>query len=466
MNTGFDFSDFINDLRNNEEKKQMMESYESYFGPIGPDITKQIWYTEYVKGFEKFYPKEGIRVPEDLKQDFDWQLLFVLIVSSFSCEYRLEKPEENSNEGWRLLIKVTLNNDSEEESRNIEKSLDELWSFQIYRLYEIYTEEQISLQLEHAKDEDEWEAINNVRFEKIKKSLKIQKKRDKNDELVYHYTSISTFTELLKTNTLRASDLRFLNDKTEKIKWFNVFNKASDEVRRRISSKPNSEQLKEFLEKIGENINHYRSTECYIFCLSRLPDDKSQFQDYGDKSRGVSIGFNCESLIETLFEFNNIKDSEFVDGFLYGDVDYNEQALRVELIEKIDNLLEKCESFGKKTHEFFDSVSNMSSFNESCKKIFMRCQDAKDIKFQNEKEYRLYWMQESNNRYKKVGFFSRNNRIIPYIDLEFGNKSLPISEVIVGPDNKDEVVDNIKEVLKIMGYSNVNVKKSEIPYIS
>ena len=75
-------------------------------------------------------------------------------------------------------------------------------------------------------------------------------------------------------------------------------------------------------------------------------------------------------------------------------------------------------------------------------------------------------MQESNNRNKKIGLFSRNNRIIPYVDLEFGDEKLPISEIIVGPDNKIEVVENIKEVLLLLGYSNVNVKLSEIPYIS
>ena len=460
MNTGFNFSDFITELRNDDNKKHIIESYESCFGKIDPDIKKQIWYIEYVKGFEKFYPKEGVRAPEELQQEFDWKLLFVLVVSSFSSEYRLERPETDSNEGWRLWIKVT----SKEES--IEKSLDELWSFQIYRLFEIYTEEQINLQLLRAEGEDEWEAVNIERFEKIKKSLKQTKKPEK-DEIVYHYTSISTFTELLKTNTLRASDLRFLNDKTEKTKWFNVFDEASKEVSRKMSNQNGSAQKKEFLDKIGENIKHYRTTECYIFCLSRLPDDKSQFNDYGDKSKGVSIGFNRGKLMNILFKFNDAdEDTTFVKGMLHGNVEYDEQLLQNELISKIENLLEKCEKSGKNIQDFFDCVSNLNDFNKDCRRIFCRCQDAKDRRFQSEKEYRIYWMQESNNRNKKIGLFSRNNRIIPYVDLEFGDEKLPISEIIVGPDNKIEVVENIKEVLLLLGYSNVNVKLSEIPYIS
>ncbi len=460
ISTGFNFSDFITDLRNDDNKKHIIESYESHFGKIAPDIKKQIWYTEYVKGFEKFYPKEGVRAPEKLQQEFDWKLLFVLVVSSFSSEYRLERPETDSNEGWRLWIKVT------NEEKSIEKSLDELWSFQIYRLYEIYTEEQIKLQVLRAEDEDGWEAINNERYKKIQKSLQ-QTKKPKKEEIVYHYTSISTFTELLRTNTLRASDLRFLNDKTEKTKWFKVFDDASEEVRRKMSKQNDSEQKKDFLDKIGDNINHYRTTECYIFCLSKLPDDKSQFNDYGDKFKGVSIGFNREKLMQILFKVNDIdKDSTYVSGMLHGNVEYDEQLLQDELIVKIEKLLEKYEKSGKNIQDFFDCVSNLNDFNKDCREILCRCQDAKDGKFQSEKEYRIYWMQESNNRYKKIGLFSRNNRIIPYVDLEFGDEKLPISEIIVGPDNKTEVVENIKEVLLLLGYSNVNVKLSEIPYIS
>ena len=381
-------------------------------------------------------------------------------MSSFSSEYRLERPETDSNEGWRLWIKVT------NEEKSIEKSLDELWSFQIYRLYEIYTEEQIKLQVLRAEDEDGWEAINNERYKKIQKSLQ-QTKKPKKEEIVYHYTSISTFTELLRTNTLRASDLRFLNDKTEKTKWFKVFDDASEEVRRKMSKQNDSEQKKDFLDKIGDNINHYRTTECYIFCLSKLPDDKSQFNDYGDKFKGVSIGFNREKLMQILFKVNDIdKDSTYVSGMLHGNVEYDEQLLQDELIVKIEKLLEKYEKSGKNIQDFFDCVSNLNDFNKDCREILCRCQDAKDGKFQSEKEYRIYWMQESNNRYKKIGLFSRNNRIIPYVDLEFGDEKLPISEIIVGPDNKTEVVENIKEVLLLLGYSNVNVKLSEIPYIS
>ena len=75
-------------------------------------------------------------------------------------------------------------------------------------------------------------------------------------------------------------------------------------------------------------------------------------------------------------------------------------------------------------------------------------------------------MQESSNRSKDVGIFARNSRIIPFVNFDFKEGKLPISEIIIGPDNKPEVKTNIEAVLKLLGYSNVKVRLSDIPYTS
>jgi hypothetical protein len=72
----FDFQAFIEELREKPEKKQIVEKYESLFGAIQGDIKDQTWYTEYLTKFEPL-PYE---VPEELKDDFDRNLLEQLVI--------------------------------------------------------------------------------------------------------------------------------------------------------------------------------------------------------------------------------------------------------------------------------------------------------------------------------------------------------------------------------------------------
>lgn len=90
----FDFQAFIEELREKPEKKQIVEKYEKLFGPIQGEIKDQIRYKEYLS---KFLPME-YKAPEELKNDFDWDLLQQLVVGSFSSDYEIKKIESKDGE--------------------------------------------------------------------------------------------------------------------------------------------------------------------------------------------------------------------------------------------------------------------------------------------------------------------------------------------------------------------------------
>lgn len=96
----FDFQAFIEELREKPEKKQIVEKYEQLVGQIKWDIKDQEWYTEYLV---KFTPV-SYKVPEELKDDFDWDLLQQLVLGSFSSDYELKK--EKDQEEKELYIAV------------------------------------------------------------------------------------------------------------------------------------------------------------------------------------------------------------------------------------------------------------------------------------------------------------------------------------------------------------------------
>lgn len=167
----FNFQAFVGDLREKEDKKEIIEKYEKFFGSIEGDIRDQIWYKDYLSTFD-YLPYE---VPEELKAEFDWEVLLKLIAGSFSSRCKMKV--ENGN--------LTFNIEVRSEETIIDKNVGELWSFQILRLYEIYLEEQMNLQI--LIKEDEQEAI--IRQRSIKKDewnkhiISLQTQNDLNDIL-------------------------------------------------------------------------------------------------------------------------------------------------------------------------------------------------------------------------------------------------------------------------------------------
>ena len=155
----FDFPAFIEELKEKEDKKEIVEKYEKYFWKIQGDIKDQIWYTDYLSKFSF----QSYLTPEDLDDDFDWDMLQKLVVGSFSSDYELK--QDNKDGWWELYIAV------KSWDQSIVKTVSELWSFQILRLYEIYIEEQMNLQILMNDKEEWWErdALISERQVRVKK---------------------------------------------------------------------------------------------------------------------------------------------------------------------------------------------------------------------------------------------------------------------------------------------------------
>jgi len=163
----FDFHAFIEDLREKTDKKQIVEKYEKVFGPIAGGIKDQNRYTGYLSQFAVM----AYAVPEELKKDFDRDLLQQLVVASFSSDYELKKAKPE-NELKELYIAVKSGDQS------VVKTVSELRSFQVLRLYEIYIEEQMNLHALKHDDEKEKDAIDQEREMRKKKRKAIRETMD------------------------------------------------------------------------------------------------------------------------------------------------------------------------------------------------------------------------------------------------------------------------------------------------
>lgn len=140
----FDFNAFISELRENPEKKDIIEKYENALGEISWWLKDQVRFREYLINFKTM----SYAIPDELENDFDWDLLQQLVVGSFSSDYELKK--EDNKDQPELYIAVKSGDQS------IVKKVSELRSFQIQRLYEIYVEEQLNLEILRQEKDDEW----------------------------------------------------------------------------------------------------------------------------------------------------------------------------------------------------------------------------------------------------------------------------------------------------------------------
>lgn len=457
----FNFQSFINQLRNDPNKEETIKNYEKHYGKIVGGITEQIWFVDYISKFFPYY--EAANCPDELQEDFDWQLLFSLIVGSFSSEIELVKPHKliySSDE------KVDINIYVNHEENVIKKSLNELWGFQILRLYEIYCEEQINLQSLIADNELDMKGIYQERLKKIEyiknynhAFKKLNNSVEKNENLIYHYTSFNTINEIFKSNSLRACDLKRLNDKMEYKIWFEIFEQAIE----KISTNEDIEIYQDLLKKIKEEINEYKEYDCYVTCLSKERDLLSQWRAYGDDGQGIAIAFDISELLDNLYEFNT-GDFNLLNGF----IEYNYVEVFKDLIEIINSLLRNYVQSNLNVDEYFNRVDNLSYFKENTQRLFMRMQDLKDSSFFEEKEFRLFWQQLKTNPIKKVGTFERNKRIIPFVELSFGTRKIPIKEIILGPalTEKEDKIENIIDVLNCYGYDikTIAISHSKLPY--
>lgn len=149
----FDFLKYVDELREKEDKKAIVEKYETLHGTIEWWLKDQIWFREYVSKFSAV----EYQVPNLWKDDFDWDLLNQLVSASFSSEVLLDMKGE---EVWLPEMTISVEN----EGNVISKMVNELYPFQIDRLYQIYVEEQMNLQnhltesiKENEKGAEEWD---------------------------------------------------------------------------------------------------------------------------------------------------------------------------------------------------------------------------------------------------------------------------------------------------------------------
>lgn len=231
-----------------------------------------VWQTFYLI-FEVFLAKitpQKFKTPEKLDDVFDWDLLFQLIAGSFSSKYWFSEITGYSLD--ELFVEV------KHKSVTIKKKISELWSFQIIRLFEIYCEEQMKLQIlfsKSIKDKDR-ETIKGIKKERekriaphrkikklVKETLSPALSVIENKE-VYFYCSLESAFNIIKSGVIYSSDLSYMNDADELTFGIDILIAALKEI---VSKEDTADDLKSWLKTVIYDEKKIRDEFKKRFCI-------------------------------------------------------------------------------------------------------------------------------------------------------------------------------------------------------
>jgi hypothetical protein len=238
-----------------------------------------------------------------------------------------------------------------------------------------------------------------------------------------------------------------------------------EDVFRDVYNKNATKKLSEkFPEKVFmEMVDRYKSDffdekqrlySFFVACFSEADggDLLSQWRGYADDGKGVAIGFDGEVLKQIGQSSPNILISNPLLHF--GKVEYIERSqiattkrIASQLIDNLKDSIanEKTDDVGTlKLH-------SMKHFNTCFLELFKQSVFMKNSFFKEEREYRLcFWIDtrftkttkpetdkihiDDGFKLEKLEFQNKSGKLVPYIDLNFGECKQPlIKKIIIGP---------------------------------
>lgn len=260
-------------------------------------------------------------------------------------------------------------------------------------------------------------------------------KEEELNNLLYHYTSLDSFSKITESNKMLASDYRYLNDRKE---IDDILDHLSDSIKEHLERNMSPHIFNEMF-KVDRFSRRFFP---YIISFTQNEDQLSQWRGYC-KNGGLSIGLNYNYLKQ----FESTRTNFFLGPCVY------DSNLKVQII---DELLANSEG---NVDTFYNDFFYISPFfkNES---------------FIEEQEWRLVIIASDRKMDKTeiltrdtdIRFIPKNNKIIPYlsipIELSKGLYSICLSPLTEYNENEYA----IKEFLRINNLKSVQIKSSKCPF--
>lgn len=275
---------------------------------------------------------------------------------------------------------------------------------------------------------------------------------------LYHYTSLDVLEKITSTGTIWATDVHYLNDKTEYRNARTFIEKTLEE---RLHKKRDTHAAVEsHFQKIDKKS---RQPDVFVTSFSKDGDSLPQWRGYGANGQGVAIGFLPAALKSGILQIPDIAwrgqpDNAPVDLALMKCV-YKDSEKDAIITESVDSYLSAVEGTHPRIN-FDMSARLLSGLVDQCSPLF------KDESFKEEREWRLV-MSCAYSDVPDRHFSVRRSMMIPYIkiDVKENYAASYISAVCIGPTAEPDLARKaVKKLLAHRGLNSASVQNSSIPY--
>jgi len=284
------------------------------------------------------------------------------------------------------------------------------------------------------------------------------------DQIIYHYCSAQTFDAILKSRTLRFSDINMMNDAYETSWGYSAFEEAATRLIKRIGVSDSAPIIgTDFFNSVDSILSPVQLiAHPFISCFSLENNSLGQWRAYADDGRGFAIGFKA----------SHLKDL----GVTMLSVEYDREEQIKEIIVALCAIHLHCNG---------DPDSSPKIFFEDCALLGTYMVALKHHAFTEEQEIRcvraVKTVTDNNSiRFADPGgetstgqqiegrpiqFTIRDNHFCASLDLPFSftTDTHPIAEIVMGPKNFS-APGNIACYLGGLGLTNIKLKQSDSPY--
>jgi hypothetical protein len=238
---------------------------------------------------------------------------------------------------------------------------------------------------------------------------------------LYHYTSLTGLEGILSSGSLWATDIRYLNDAAEMQHTAEIIR---IEIAKRLElGSGNPKLLSQLKEWIFDRLENGHML--FVSSFTANGNILSQWRGYCPHGKGVSLGFDAESICACASEL-----SFQVGKCIY---DYATQAeLASQIISAIEDLAERFGEAGKSKRHPSQSYHDVFEAVET--DILRIASLLKHPSFREEDEWRVVSPVLTNYVTSPIAYREGLSMLVPYIEFNLARKSkVKLEHIFLGP---------------------------------
>jgi hypothetical protein len=262
-------------------------------------------------------------------------------------------------------------------------------------------------------------------------------------QTLYHYTSLHGLFEIIKTKSIWATDILYLNDASE-------FEFTKNIIISQLEKNPSD--IAVLMINSFDEIFKYLTP--HVCSFSERGDLLSQWRGYCPQGSGFSIGFDANKLIE------NLKNNLFeISQCIY---DHKEQE------DIIDKLLKEMDDEFIRVPNLNDVTVKEALLMKFISAFFIIAPRMKDESFIEESEWRFTLsLRISSKEGIEHTYREGKSMLIPYLIIPLWEdvRNMPIKEIIIGPtQHKELAYRSLNNFIADSKVGSIEIKYSKIPF--